>query len=274
MKKWRLPIKDKEEKVCELLKQGKGYREISKVLHVSYTFIEKTKKKYFQTDDAPENSKRSQVLQMMEEDKSSLEIAKELNLSSDEIKDYRKEYLTLIGDDQLLESLARIGPNKESFVQLHEMMTKDDLDPHEAVWTIQDMGGFKNVQKELINLAKKLRPLREAVDRLKKEGQEWSSEVERRRDEADEQEMRNEQIRRENAELRKLNAELQKLHQQLASTVQFAFRMAEAAAQNSEINSEPEGQLDLDWIGKLPGNPEDGSHRPHRGKKRSTISDE
>lgn len=267
MKKWRLPIKDKEEKVCELLKQGKGYREISKVLHVSYTFIEKTKKKYFQTDDAPENSKRSQVLQMMEEDKSSLEIAKELNLSSDEIKDYRKEYLTLIGDDQLLESLARIGPNKESFVQLHEMMTKDDLDPHEAVWTIQDMDGFKNAQKELINLTKKLRPLREGVDRLKKEGQEWSSEVERRRDEADEQEMRNEQLRRE-------NAELQKLHEQLASTVQLAFRMAEAAAQNSEINSEPEGQLDLDWIGKLQGNPEDGSRRPHRRKKRSTISDQ
>jgi len=137
---------------------------------VSYTFIEKTKKKYFQTDDAPENSKRSQVLQMMEEGKSSLEIAKELNLSSDEIKDYRKEYLTLIGDDQFLELLARIGPKKESFVQLHEMMTKDDLDPDEAVWTIQDMGGFKNAQKELINLAKKVTSIKRGSRPIKKRG--------------------------------------------------------------------------------------------------------
>ena len=70
-------------------------------------------------------------------------IAIELNLSNGEMEEFRLEYLKLKGDDQLLGIYRRIGGNIEPFLELYEMMNKEDLFPQEAIWALQDYGSFK-----------------------------------------------------------------------------------------------------------------------------------
>ena len=259
MKKFPLPKKEKEERVCELLKQGKGFRYIAADQHVSFSDIEKVKNKYFETDDddLPQNSKRSQALKLMEEGKSSLDIAIELNLSSDEVQGFRQEYLTLKGEDHLLGIYRRIRGKTEPFLKLYEMMTEEDISPEEAVWTLQDYGSFKNIEKQFTDLTKRLRPLRDEVDQLEKQGQALAGENENLKDERDQLQIRNEGLARENENLRDERDQLQTRKQELGSIVQAMAGIIDRDLQNDNALEQTGGQLDLDWIGKTPRKPED-----------------
>jgi len=75
LKKFSLPKKEKEERVCELIKQGKGVREIAAAEHVSFTEIKKIRNKHFETDEdeTGQNRKRSEALKLMEEGKLNIE---------------------------------------------------------------------------------------------------------------------------------------------------------------------------------------------------------
>ena len=196
MKKFSLPKKEKEERVCELIKQGKGVREIAAAEHVSFTEIKKIRNKHFETDEdeTGQNRKRSEALKLMEEGKSSLDIAIELNLSADEVQGFRREHLTLKGEDELLAIYRRIGGKIEQFVTLYEMMIKEDLAPDEAVWTLQNYGTFENIDREFNHLTKRLRPLREETSQLKEKNQMLFSENERLTDENYQLEMRKQHL--------------------------------------------------------------------------------
>lgn len=182
--KFSLPKKEKDERICEKLKQGIGWRKIATEDHVSFAEISRIRKEYFKTDDdEPQNSKRSQALKLMEEGKSSLDIAIELNLSSDEVQGFRQEYLTLKDEDELRGVYRRIGGKIDSFLILYEMMNKEGLLPEEAVWALEEYGSFKNINIEYTHLTRDLRPLREETNQLEQKREMLVSENERLTDE-------------------------------------------------------------------------------------------
>ena len=180
MKKFRIPKNEKEERICELIKQRKQVREIAADQHVSFSEIKRIREKYFEKDDngdSPQNSKRSQALRFIEEGKSDLEIAIELDLSSKEMLEFRQEHLTFKGYDNLRAIYRRVGiEGIEPFVKLYEMMAKEDIPPEEALWALEDYGSFKNIEKEFTHLTKRLRVLREDVEQAEKQKQALTSE--------------------------------------------------------------------------------------------------
>lgn len=257
-----------------MLKEGKGHREIAKIVHVSFSYIEKVKRKYFEVDDddPPQNIKRSQALKLMEEGKSGLEIAIELHLSAAEIKQFRQEHLTLKGDDQLLQFIRRVGGKTESFLKISEMMNDEDLDPQEAVWIIQDMGDFRTAEKQFTDLTKSLRPLREEVSDLVTRREKCIEQIQDAEDEVDRLEVRKQELIRK-------NAQLHNRQQEIGNIIQTMTGIVDRSLQNSDDPPQPqETQLDLDWIGKSPDGkspdePQDDVGGPYRRRKRSRVRD-
>lgn len=253
MKKFSLPKKEKEERICEQLRQGVSFRNIAADQHVSFSEIKRIKNKYFETDDdSAQNSKRSLALKLMEEEKMSLDIAIELNLSADEVQGFRQEYLTLKDEDDLLGIYRRIGGKIESFLKLYEMMNEEDLSAEEAVWTLQDHGSFKNIDKKFTHLTKNLRSLMEDLEQLGKQREVLAGEVQRASDEVDQLELRKQG----------LTTEIDKLlvrKQEIGSIMQAMLGVIDRDLQNSENASEQsDGRLDLEWIGQTRRRPEDG----------------
>jgi len=174
MKKLRLPKNEKEQRICELIKQRKQVREIAKEVRVSFSEIKRIREKYFEKDDGdvPQNSKRSQALTLIDEGKSDLEIAIELDLSSEEMLGYRQEYLTLKADDDLLLIYRRIGPGgMEPYVKIYESMRQEHKSPEEALWALEEYGLFENIEKEFTRRTKMLRVLREDVKQAENQKQ-------------------------------------------------------------------------------------------------------
>ena len=272
MKKYRLPKKEMEERVCELLKKRVGVREIAAAEHLSFTEIKKIKNKYFEPedDDSAGNSKRSKALTLMEEGKLDLYIAIELNLSSNEVEEYRQEYLKLKGEDQLLGVYRRIGGKIEPFLELYEMMDKEGLSAQEVIWAIQDYGTFENINKQFTHMTKRLRPLREEVDQLENQKQALVIEKQQLQYEIDQSVIKKGQLK---YEIDQLVIRRQNEGKILQAMINVVKELQNPQDKSENAFAEQDGQLDLDWIGKVPANPEEGHGRPHRRRKRSTIRD-
>jgi DNA-binding CsgD family transcriptional regulator len=168
--KFTLGRKEKENRVCELLKKGKTVREIAAIEHLNFSQIKRIRDKYFDDDDdSGRPSKRSQALKLILEGKSNVDIAMELDLSAKETLEFRQEYLILKDDDDLLELYRTVGRDKSSFLTLYREMKIEDLSAEEAVWALTDNRTFKKMSLEYDSLIKKVRPLSDQVESLRKE---------------------------------------------------------------------------------------------------------
>ena len=169
MEKLSLRRKEKEERVCNLLRQGKTVREIATVEHLSFSEIGRIKRKYFDIEeDSARQSKRSQALKLIDNGKSDLDIAIDLDLSAKEMLEFRQEYLTLKGEDDLLRVYRAIRGDMPAFLTLYREMKIEDLSAEEAVWALTDNRTFKTMTQQYESVLKKLHPLREEVERLEK----------------------------------------------------------------------------------------------------------
>jgi hypothetical protein len=169
MAKFTLGRKEKENRVCELLKEGKTVREIAAIEHLNFSEIKRIRDKYFDDVDSGLPSKRSQALKLIDNGKSDLDIAIDLDLSAKEMLEFRQEYLTLKGEDDLLRVYRAIRGDMPAFLTLYREMKIEDLSAEEAVWALTDNRTFKTMTQEYESLLKKLHPLREEVERLEKE---------------------------------------------------------------------------------------------------------
>jgi hypothetical protein len=168
MGKFPLRRKEKEDKVCELLRQGKTVREIAAAEHLSFSEIGRIKRKYFEMEDhdSAQKSKRSQALKLIDNGKMDLEIAIELDLSSKEMLEFRQEYLTLKNEDELLRLYPEIRHDIPAFLRLYKEMKLEDISAEEAAFALSDNRSFKQMTQEYESMLKKLRPLREEVEIL------------------------------------------------------------------------------------------------------------
>lgn len=168
--KFTLGRKEKENRVCELIKEGKTVREIAPIVHLNFSQIKKIREKYFSVDDEESRppSKRSQALRLIREGKSDVDIAIELDLSAKETLEFRQEYLILNEDDDLLEFYRTVGTDKSSLLTLRKEMNIEGISAEEAVWSLSENRTYKNMTQEYEYLIKKLRPLREEVEYMEK----------------------------------------------------------------------------------------------------------
>ena len=176
----KLPFrKKKEERICELIRNDTPVREIASIVHVSFSEIKRVKRKYFddEDDNPTEERKRSQALTMIDIGKSDFEIAIELELDSKEILEIRKEYLRLKSQDEILTLYQALGNSVKDFVDLFHQMQEEGLTVDEAVEALEKYHLFKLMTQEYETLAKKLRPLREEVEKLKLERMKLAEEV-------------------------------------------------------------------------------------------------
>lgn len=169
MAKFTLGRKEKENRVCELLKEGKTVREIAAIEHLNFSEIKRIRDKYFDDVDSGLPSKRSQALKLILEGKSNVDIAMELDLSAKETLEFRQEYLILKDDDDLLELYRTVGRDKSSFLTLYREMKIEDLSAEEAVWALTDNRTFKKMSLEYDSLIKKVRPLSDQVEPAQRE---------------------------------------------------------------------------------------------------------
>jgi hypothetical protein len=168
MKKFPLYRKEKEEKICELLRQGIGVREIAAAEHVSFSDIGRIRRKYFDVEDndSAQKSKRSQALKLIDNGKSDLDIAIELDLSSKEMLEFRQEYLTLKNEDELLRLYPKIRDDIPTFMSLYKEMKIEDISAEEAAFALSDNRSFNQMTQQYESMLKKLRSLREEVEIL------------------------------------------------------------------------------------------------------------
>ena len=177
MEKFPSGREEKEKRVCEIIRQGKGVREIASIERLNFTQIKKIRRKYFNVDDEDNGrpSKRSQALKLIREGKTDVDIAMELDLSAKEMLEYRKEYLILNDDDDLLRLYQTAGGDLPSLLTLYREMKIEDISAEEAIWALSQYRTFKHMNLEYESLLRKLLPLRK-LDMVEKENLELTRE--------------------------------------------------------------------------------------------------
>jgi hypothetical protein len=88
----------KKDLVIALLKEGKTFREIQKVVHVGPDFIVKVKKDFFVDNYVFKNprtksSKNTQAISLFRDGKKTMEVALELDMDSSEVEKAYVDYL-------------------------------------------------------------------------------------------------------------------------------------------------------------------------------------
>ena len=100
---------EKEKAVIELYRQGKTYRQIAELLHVSFgdiSFIIRRETGEAEEQERIRMSKASQALQLFEQAKTPVQVAIKLDIETQEVERLYKEYWKLNGLLQLNEIYA------------------------------------------------------------------------------------------------------------------------------------------------------------------------
>lgn len=166
MEKLPLGNKEKEKKVCDLIRQRKNVRDIAALVHLSFSDIARIREKYFDIDetDVVTPSKRSQALKLIQEGKSNVDIAMELDLSAEEMLGFRKEYLTLRDDDDLLEIYRVV--DVRVLLEIYKEMKIEELSPEEAIIALNQNKTFEQMSLKYDSKLKKFSPLSREVEQL------------------------------------------------------------------------------------------------------------
>ena len=114
-----------EKEIIRLLNEGKTYREISKILHVSPTQISAAKKKFEGTDTAL--GIQTKAYKMFLEGKRPIDVAISLKTDKDETTKLWKEYLQLTGEHKLLKVRDELKENFERFFRTYNAIKKKGL---------------------------------------------------------------------------------------------------------------------------------------------------
>ncbi|MGA8842349.1 MAG: helix-turn-helix domain-containing protein [Nitrososphaeraceae archaeon] len=114
-----------ENEIIRLLQEGKTYREISKILHVSPTQISAVRKKYEGSTNEP--SIQTRAYQMYLEEKRPIDVAIALGIGDEQTTKMWKEYLELTGHYKLLKIGEELKENLQRFLNIYNRIKKKGL---------------------------------------------------------------------------------------------------------------------------------------------------
>lgn len=155
-------IEEKEKRVMKLLEEGRTFKEIAQVEHVSFSFISMVNKKRL-GEDPTVNKKLSiptQALKLFSEGKSVIEVIIILDRPSSEIRSYHYDYLRLRNMTYLVSLIVSYQESLPTITKLVRYLvqnpsTKDDL--LESIKVVKDLPRLKAVRKQLENNIQTLR---------------------------------------------------------------------------------------------------------------------
>ena len=114
-----------ENEIIRLLNQGKTYREISKILHVSPTQISAVRKKYEGTNT--ESSFQTKAYRMFLKGKRPIQVAIALGIGDEQTTKLWKEYLELTGHYRLVKIGEELKENLQRFLNIYNRIKKKGL---------------------------------------------------------------------------------------------------------------------------------------------------
>jgi transposase len=155
-----LSRKDKEALVIKLAKEGKTYREIAKIVHISPTEIKKILDKVTGDVEAQKDTKNkqkkqkspyAQAFQMFQENKSLPEVVVELDINAPTVTGYYEHYLSLKRMDILVDIYPEIlqKNNWKIFYHLYERAKEEGLNKNEITEILQHKNKLKDLCYEL-----------------------------------------------------------------------------------------------------------------------------
>ena len=116
---------EKEKEIIRLLEEGKTFRYIQEVLHVSPTQISAAKKKYVGTNKEP--STQTKAYEMYLEGKRAIDVAIALELGKEQTTKLWHEYLQLTGHDTLFKIDEELKGNLQRFFNIYNRIKKKGL---------------------------------------------------------------------------------------------------------------------------------------------------
>jgi transposase len=147
--------KEKENLVIKLAKEGKTYREIAKIVHISPTEIKKILDKVTGDAESQQDNKKkekektlyAQAFQMFRENKSLTKVVVELDINALTVIKYYEDYLTLKRMNILVEIYPEILQkyNWNIFYHLYRKIKEEGLDKQDVTELLQN----KNISKDL-----------------------------------------------------------------------------------------------------------------------------
>ena len=120
-----LSKKEKDNAILRLVDEGKTYREILKILHVSPNDISSAKKSREGSNTEP--SIQTKAYKMFLEGKAPIEVAIALGIGKEEIIKLWKEYLEITGHFRLLKIAEELKENLQRFLNIYNEIKKKGL---------------------------------------------------------------------------------------------------------------------------------------------------
>jgi uncharacterized protein YerC len=114
-----------ENEIIRLLQEGKTYREISKILHVSPTQISAAKKKFEGNNNEP--SIQTKAYKMFLKGKRPIDVAITLEIGIEQTTKFWKDYIQLTGHYRLLKIAEELKENLQRFLNIYNGIKKKGL---------------------------------------------------------------------------------------------------------------------------------------------------
>ena len=137
-------LKEKNNLVIQLHKDGKTQREIAQVAHMSVRDISRIIRKSEGVQE--ERSIETQALDLFQYGKKPIEVAVALNLNALKTSKLYKDYLKLEGFHRLVSLYEEINDNLSLFLKLYYVIIQNNVKPNEIVNLVKNSNELANLR--------------------------------------------------------------------------------------------------------------------------------
>jgi hypothetical protein len=147
-------MEEKEKRVMKLLEEGRTFKEIAQVEHVSFSFISMVNKKRLGINPSVKKqlSIPTQALKLFSEGKSVIEVTIILDRPISEIQEYHNDYLRLRGMDYLVSLVQAHRDHLPTISKLIKYITQNPFTKNDlivALGLVTDINRLRSIMKNL-----------------------------------------------------------------------------------------------------------------------------
>jgi hypothetical protein len=168
--------REKQNLVIQLLNEGRTYREIQKIVHVTPNFISTTEKQEFGKENiisnSPKNlSKSSKAIKLFCENKKPMEVALELDMDAKEVHRAFLDFMKLSNLDSFTDLIME--ENKEKLILMFKVVESFNLKGIKEVDSIEnvlfEIKYYENIKQEINCFSKILNDIKFQIKTLQNE---------------------------------------------------------------------------------------------------------
>ncbi len=149
-----------EELIVKLHKEGKGTREISKVVHKNFTYVGAVLKRRFPeeyVDNNPSLSKETQAIKMFSEKKTPTQVTIALNITPSECESYYANFWRLERQYELYQIYRDNKPGLREFIRFYKELKKRNVTTRKGFDEILEIVDNNNeINEELETMRKRM----------------------------------------------------------------------------------------------------------------------